>query len=332
MKFLITGGAGFIGSHLALDIAKTGAEVCVVDNFNDYYSPSLKRLRAAQFNEFKNIELVEMDITQKSQFENLMGKFQPDTVFHLAAQAGVRLKISEYDNYVSSNLVGFSNVLLAAIEHSVPNLLYASSSSIYGNALEIPFSEEKTTPSPISFYGATKLCNEILAASAIRNSGTKTRGLRFFTAYGPMGRPDMAYFRLVTCAITGEKFNLFGSSTVRRDFTYIDDIVRATKALSDELDLRMPGYSDVVNVGGGTPLALNDLIEEVSSLLGTQIEINEIAKNSNDVELTFADSSRLESLIGIKPETPLAVGVGKFVNWAMDGQIQGQLSNWTKSV
>lgn len=332
MKFLITGGAGFIGSHLALEIAKSGAEVCVVDNFNDYYSPSLKRLRTEQFKKFENIKLIEMDVTNNVELESLIETWQPKTVYHLAAQAGVRLRISEYDKYVSSNLVGFSNVLLATIKYSVPNFLYASSSSIYGNALEIPFSEDKTTPSPISFYGATKLCNELLAASIIPNSNTRARGLRFFTAYGPMGRPDMAYFRLVTCALNGEIFNLFGSSTVKRDFTYIDDIVSATTALADELNSRNPGYSDVVNVGGGTPLALEKLISVVTENLGSKIQINEIAKNSNDVELTFADSSRLQSLIRIKPETPLEVGVGKFINWAKNDEIQRQLSNWTKSV
>ncbi len=331
-RFLITGGAGFIGSHLALDLAKSGAEVCIVDNFNDYYSPKLKRLRAVKFEELKNIQLVEMDITEHKEFEKILMEFNPQTVIHLAAQAGVRLKIDDYEKYVSSNLVGFSNVILSTIKHSVPNFMYASSSSVYGNALEVPFSEKNTHPLPISFYGATKLCNEILAGSLILNSKTRARGLRFFTAYGPMGRPDMAYFRLVTCALSGEPFNLFGSSKVRRDFTYIDDIVEATVALAQELNSHSSGYSDVVNVGGGSPVALSDLIEAVTSNIGAEIQINEAAKNVNDVELTYADSTLLRSLIGVKPETSLDEGIKAFIHWATEGDNQGQLTNWINSV
>ncbi len=332
MNILITGGAGFIGSHLTLELAKSGAEVCIVDNFNDYYSPNLKRLRIAQFADFKNVQVVEMDVTENAEFEKILAGFNPHTVIHLAAQAGVRLVTDEYEKYVSSNLVGFSKVILATIKHSVPNFLYASSSSVYGNASEVPFSEDKTRPSPISFYGATKLCNEILASSLILNSNTRARGLRFFTAYGPFGRPDMAYFRLVTCALTGEQFNLFGSSKVRRDFTYIDDIVQATVALTQELDSHILGYSDVVNVGGGSPVALNDLIEVVARNTGAKIQIKEAAKNINDVELTFADSTLLRSLIGTKPETSLEDGVKAFIQWATEGDNQAQLKNWIKSV
>lgn len=332
MRFLITGGAGFIGSHLGLELAKTGEEICIVDNFNGYYSSAFKSLRTEQFQQFKNIKIVEMDVGESYEFDSLIADFKPQTVFHLAAQAGVRLDKSEYGNYVSSNLVGFSNVLFATVNHSVPNFVYASSSSVYGNTPVIPFSEKDSKPSPISFYGATKLCNEMLASSMIPNSKTRARGLRFFTAYGPWGRPDMAYFRLVACALSGEAFTLFGSSKIRRDFTYIDDIIKATVALERDLNSRELGHFDVINLGGGSPVALDDLIQAVSSKIGVEIQIKHAERNVNDVQTTYADSALLNSIIGSTPDTPLQLGVDRFIEWASQENIKNHLHEWIGSV
>ena len=332
MQYLITGAAGFIGSFLCHKLAKEGNKIIAIDNFSKYYDIGLKNARIKELLEPLNIDVINLDITDALKFDNLVSKSKPDVVINLAAQAGVRLPVIETDKYVNSNLVGFSNVLRSTINNKVPFFLYASSSSVYGDKAAIPYIESEQNLHPTSFYGATKLANELLTPTLIQNSSTTARGLRFFTVYGPWGRPDMAYFRMITNVISGAEFNFFGDGSVERDFTFIDDAVNSVMALSTELQKRKPGYSDVVNLGGGRPLSMNYLLETVSSISKNEVKFNRLNSNTNDAKKTMSDSKYIESLIGSKPSTKLEDGIAKTIEWAMHKDISSNLNNWVKSV
>ena len=332
MKILVTGAAGFIGSHTAVSLSREGHIVLGVDNYSDYYSPKLKKMRSSELLGKSGIKLENLDLTDRKATENLVANFQPDTVIHLAAQAGVRLTVEESYKYVDSNLSAFSNILISVIKNKIPNFLYASSSSVYGDFSRIPYSENETNLIPNSFYGATKIANELLAASLSKDSATKTRGLRFFTVYGPWGRPDMAYFRLVGNAIANAPFTLFGDGSIERDFTYIDDAVSSISALCQELNHREAGFSDVVNIGGGHPLSMKYLQKLISEITGKRLQITETLSNRNDVLRTMADDSYLRSLIGKAPTIALDQGINDFVNWAKLPTIKNELTEWIKSV
>ena len=217
MQYLITGAAGFIGSHLCQKLAKEGNKIIAIDNYSDYYDVGLKNYRVKDLLEPLDLDVINLDITDEVKFDNLVSKSKPDVVINLAAQAGVRLPLKETDKYVHNNLVGFSNVLRSTVKNKVPHFLYASSSSIYGDKDAIPYIESEQNLHPTSFYGATKLANELLTPTLIQNSSTAARGLRFFTVYGPWGRPDMAYFRMIANVISGAEFNFFGDGSVERD-------------------------------------------------------------------------------------------------------------------
>ena len=332
MQYLITGAAGFIGSFLCHKLAKEGNKVIAIDNFSSYYDVGLKNTRVKEFLEPLNIDVINLDITDDLKFDNLVSKSKPDVVINLAAQAGVRLPVKETDKYVNSNLVGFSNVLRSTVNNKVPYFLYASSSSVYGDKAAIPYVESEQNLHPTSFYGATKLANELLTPTLIQNSSTAARGLRFFTVYGPWGRPDMAYFRMIANVISGAEFNFFGDGSVERDFTFIDDAVNSVMALSTELQKRKPGYSDVVNLGGGRPLSMKYLLQTVSSISKNEVKFNRLNSNSNDAKKTMSDSKYIESLIGSKPSTKLEDGIAKTIEWAICEDISSNLNNWVKSV
>jgi len=332
MQYLITGAAGFIGSSLCHKLAKEGNKIIAIDNFSNYYDVGLKNNRVKELLEPLNIDLVNLDIVNDAKFDDLVSKSKPDVVINLAAQAGVRLPLQETDKYVNSNLVGFSNVLRSTVNNKVPHFLYASSSSVYGDKAAIPYIESEQNLHPNSFYGATKLANELLTPTLIQNSSTASRGLRFFTVYGPWGRPDMAYFRMIANVISGAEFNFFGDGSVERDFTFIDDAVNSVMALSTELQKRKPGYSDVVNLGGGRPLSMNYLLQTVSSISKNEVKFNRLDSNSNDAKKTMSDSKYIESLIGSKPNTKLEDGIAKTIEWAMREDISSNLNNWVKSV
>ena len=332
MQYLITGAAGFIGSFLCQKLAKAGNKVIAIDNFSSYYDVGLKNTRVKELLNPLNIDVINLDITDALKFDNLVSKSKPDVVINLAAQAGVRLPVNETDKYVSSNLVGFSNVLRSTVNNKVPFFLYASSSSVYGDKAAIPYIESEKNLHPTSFYGATKLANELLTPTLIQNSSTAARGLRFFTVYGPWGRPDMAYFRMIANVISGAEFNFFGDGSVERDFTFIDDAVNSVMALSTELQKRKPGYSDLVNLGGGRPLSMNYLLETVSSISKNEVKFNRLNSNTNDAKKTMSDSRYIESLIGSKPSTKLEDGIAKTIEWAMREDISSHLNNWVKSV
>ena len=332
MQYLITGAAGFIGSHLCHKLAKEGNKIVAVDSYSNYYDVELKNYRVKELLEPLKIDVINLDITDDINFDDLVNKSKPDVVINLAAQAGVRLPLNETDKYVNSNLVGFSNVLRSTVKNEVPFFLYASSSSVYGDKAAIPYIESEQNLHPNSFYGATKLANELLTPTLIQNSSTAARGLRFFTVYGPWGRPDMAYFRMIANVISGAEFNFFGDGSVERDFTFIDDAVISVMKLTSELQNRKSGYSDVVNLGGGRPLSMNYLLEAVSLISKNEVKFNRLNSNSNDAKKTMSDSKYIESLIGSKPSTKLEDGIAKTIEWAMRKDISSNLNNWVKSV
>ena len=332
MKYLVTGAAGFIGSHLCQRLATEGNEVIAIDNFSDYYDINLKKLRVENLLTPLQLKVLSVDISDKNAIYELIASSKPEVVINLAAQAGVRLPTDQIHKYVNSNLVGFSNVLQSTVSNKIPYFLYASSSSVYGDQAAIPYTESEQKLHPNSFYGATKLANELLTPTLIKNSATIARGLRFFTVYGPWGRPDMAYFRMIANVVSGSEFNFFGDGSIERDFTYIDDAVNSVIELSKELEKRKPGYSDVVNLGGGRPLSMNYLLENINKISKAEVKFNRQSSNSNDAKKTMSDSKYIQSLIGSKPETKLEDGIDKTYQWALQSDISAQLNNWVKSV
>ena len=332
MKYLVIGAAGFIGSHLCQRLATEGNEIVAIDNFSDYYDVSLKKLRVEKLLTPLQLKVLSVDISDKNAIDELIVSSKPQVVINLAAQAGVRLPTDQIHKYVNSNLVGFSNVLQSTVSNKIPYFLYASSSSVYGDQAAIPYTESEQKLHPNSFYGATKLANELLTPTLVKNSATIARGLRFFTVYGPWGRPDMAYFRMIANVVSGSEFNFFGDGSVERDFTYIDDAVNSVIELTKELGKRKPGYSDVVNLGGGRPLSMNYLLENINKISKAEVKFNRQSSNSNDAKKTMSNSKYIQSLIGSKPETKLEDGINKTYQWALQSEISAQLNNWVKSV
>lgn len=332
MTILVTGAAGFVGSHLAKLLHSSGEKVFALDNFNDYYAPDLKRLRVERVVP-SEVNVVDIDLSDHNKLSHFLDISKPKTVYHMAAQAGVRVRIDETEKYVSSNLVGFTNILEQCVTKKIPSFLFASSSSVYGNSTNSPFVETDTAISPISFYGATKLSNEYMAKSLVRGSHTKARGLRFFTVYGPWGRPDMAYFRIANSLINQKVFKLFGDGGAIRDFTYIDDVTKATLELGKELnDRTQMGYFDIVNIGGGSPHSMKDLIRELEFVSKQELPLEYYEKIEKDVNLTTADPTYLKTLTGYIPQIALKGGVEKFFDWAKDVTISPKLDSWCNSV
>lgn len=328
LTVLVTGAAGFIGSHLIAHLSRSGENIIGVDSFNDYYSVDLKRNRAQNLLSTFDVPVLEFDLSNQDQVTKLMKDVKPSAVVHLAAQAGVRLPISQTNRYVQSNLQGFSNILIECIKEQIPKFLYASSSSVYGSSRNLPYSESDMSLRPLSFYGATKLSNELLAASLARNSNTKVRGLRFFTVYGEWGRPDMAYFRLINSALNGAEFTLFGDGAVKRDFTYIDDVTNTVTKLFEQLDKENLGFHDVVNIGGGNPISMNEMISLISSYSDVALRIKRIGQHLNDVQNTEADPKYLQSLIGFIPTINVDEGITKVFDWAKKPNVRNKLEYW----
>lgn len=331
MKAIVTGSSGFIGSNLANQLLSFGWKVLGLDNLSDYYSIDFKQNRTLKTKSHENFEFTNHDIFANKVLNEIVSNFKPDFIFHLAAQAGVRIPLKENYKYVESNLVGFSNILQAALMNDIPNFLYASSSSVYGDDAQIPFIESERNLNPNSFYGATKLSNEILANSVIKGTKTRARGMRFFTVYGPAGRPDMAYFRIINSLINGTPFHLYGNGSIERDFTFVDDCVEMIIRLSEELSSREPGFSDLVNIGGGHPVSMQKLIEIASLQLNRELKVLEEEGNPKDVAKTMADSTYLMKLIGDKPKCKLEDGLAKTIEWARNEVTPEQLASWVAS-
>lgn len=330
MRAIVTGSSGFIGSALSERLLKSGWSVLGIDSHTDYYSTDLKLRRLEKLRAHRNFEFIQLDVGDFPQMDNVIRKFLPESIFHLAAQAGVRIPNIELQKYVGSNLHGFASTLQATVLNKVPHFLFASSSSVYGDTAKIPYTENELHLEPNSFYGATKLSNEILAKSLIPGSSTNARGMRFFTVYGPEGRPDMAYFRIITSLLEGSEFELFGDGSIERDFTFIDDCTQMIQLLEKELKAREQGYIDIVNIGGGHPVSMNDLIEITSKLIGKPFSFKVGEANAKDAKRTMANAEYLVSLVEAKPSTSIVEGIEKTVDWANSIE-SGLLNNWVES-
>jgi UDP-glucuronate 4-epimerase len=331
MKVLVTGAAGFIGSAVSAKLKAQGHEVLGLDSISDYYAQNLKRMRIAHFLTQNEIEFEKVDIALLDQFQEVYKRFNPDAVIHLAAQAGVRTPNTRLTNYAGANLLGFTNVLQTVVESNTSIFLYASSSSVYGNNSTAPYSENERNLNPTSFYGASKLANEIFVKSVLTNSSAKVAGMRFFTVYGPWGRPDMAYFRILTSVLTGEKFKLFGNGSIKRDFTYIDDTVLGIVALLDNVSKIEAGKPEIFNIGGGKPATIGELIIEIEGIAGSTVKQIALSEISGDVRETIANPAKLQEFTGFTPQISLENGLKHFYAWATEEEIAPRLQEWVSS-
>ena len=328
-RVLVTGAAGFIGSAISKQLALQGNELLGVDNFNDYYSPYLKKQREAIFLKNLGVELIKGDISDKIFVNELISKFKPDSVIHLAAQAGVRLPFVSYQNYIKSNVVGFFNVFECSAINNVETFLYASSSSVYGSQAKTPFEEKEVNLHPTSFYGETKLFNERMIRHLSKATEMKIRGVRFFTVYGPWGRPDMAYFKLFLAAYKKVPFALFGDGNIARDFTYIGDVVNNLIKLENQLRKTKSGFFDVVNIGGGKPRSILDMIQYIKNISGKDIQIKASNSIPEDMQVTCSSSEYLESLIGKCTFVSLQEGLIEVNNWIKDAITSGDFQKYS---
>ena len=319
-KYLVTGAAGFIGYYLSKRLLNNGIVVVGVDNLNDYYDVSLKETRLNDLKTYSNFKFIKADISDNDAVLSLFKTESFDVVINLAAQAGVRYSITNPDVYIQSNIVGFFNVLEACRKYPVKHLLYASSSSVYGNQQKTPFSVSDDVSKPISLYAATKKSNELMAFTYSHLYKIPTTGLRFFTVYGPFGRPDMAYFGFTNKMIKGETIQVFNNGDLKRDFTYVDDIVTGIEKLIDIPPLG-DAPAEVYNIGNNQPEDLLRFIEVLETCLIREGVISEPAKKeflpmqAGDVYQTFADVTPLQNKIGFKPSTSIEEGLSKFAKW-----------------
>ena len=313
MKILVTGAAGFIGSKLMSELQKRGDTVVGVDNFNDYYDVRLKEARCRAF----GLDVIKMDIADKAAVDQLFAAEHFDKVVNLAAQAGVRYSITNPYAYLQSNLVGFLNILEACRNFGVKHLVYASSSSVYGMNAKVPYSEDDKVDNPVSLYAATKKSNELMAHAYCKLYGIAMTGLRFFTVYGPWGRPDMSPMLFARAISAGEPIKVFNHGDMIRDFTYIDDIVEGTIGCVDQV----PGPNEnglpyrVYNIGCSNPVKLMDFISEIEQAMGREAQKVFLPMQPGDVYQTNADTSKLEAEIGYKPHVRLHEGITEFAKW-----------------
>ena len=328
MRILVTGVAGFIGMHVTLRLLNDGHEVAGLDNLNDYYDVSLKQARLDHIGSPNQFAFHKLDLADRDGINTLFTEFRPEIVINLAAQAGVRYSLENPHSYIDSNIIGFTNILEACRHHEVGHLIYASSSSVYGLNEDMPFHEGQNVDHPLALYGATKKANELLAHSYSHLFGLPTTGLRFFTVYGPWGRPDMALFKFTDAIVNGRPIDIYNHGQMIRDFTYIDDIVEGVVRLADKpaaadevFDVAVPdaGSSNVpwriFNIGNGQPTPLMDYISALEQTLGVEARKNFMEMQPGDVLVTSADTSRLNEWVGFKPNTPVQTGIKRFVDW-----------------
>lgn len=314
MKYLVTGAAGFIGMYVAKVLLEQGHEVIGLDNLNDYYEPALKDYRLAQLTPFTNFRFVQLDLANRESMAELFATVKFERVIHLAAQAGVRYSIENPFAYVDSNLVGMMAILEGCRHNAVEHLVYASSSSVYGMNEKIPFSETDRVDNPVSLYAATKKSNELMAHSYSKLYGIPTTGLRFFTVYGPAGRPDMAPWLFTEAIFKGEPIKVFNHGKMMRDFTYIDDIVEGVTRIQDVIPTTDIPYS-LFNIGNNEPIELARFIKAIESACGHEAEKIMLPMQPGDVERTYADTQRLEEVVDYKPATEIEQGIARFVEW-----------------
>jgi len=342
-KILITGTAGFIGFHIAIKLIKEGIDVIGMDNINDYYDVNLKYARLKEtgisINKieygkllkstlYENYSFIKCDLCDKDCIDHLFRDKKFDKVINLAAQAGVRYSIENPDSYISSNIVGFGNILEACRHNRIKHLVYASSSSVYGLNEKMPFSTRDNVDHPVSLYGASKKSNELMAHVYSHLFGLPTTGLRFFTVYGPWGRPDMALYIFTKAIIEGKKIQINNNGNIQRDFTYIDDIIKSVSLIVDKIpegDQEWsvsnpdPSYSSapyrIYNIGNNAPVKLMDFIETIEKELGIEAKKEFLPNQPGDVQATWADVNPLFETINYKPATPIEIGVKKFIDW-----------------
>lgn len=333
MTVLLTGAAGFIGYHLTTRLLERGTPVVGFDNVNSYYDPSLKRARIAQLQRTAqrtgtSFQLIEADLEDRQKVEMVFENHKLSNVVNLAAQAGVRYSIENPAAYIQSNLVGFGHILEGCRHYGIEHLVYASSSSVYGGNTNLPFSEHQGVDHPVSLYAASKKANELMAHTYSHLYGLPATGLRFFTVYGPWGRPDMALFLFTKAMIAGEPIQVFNNGNMIRDFTYVDDIIESLIRVLDKPaapdEAFVPVQPDpatswaphrVFNIGNSNPTPLMDYIEAVENSLGVKANKVFLPMQQGDVPATAADTSALEAWIGFKPNTPVKDGVARFVSW-----------------
>jgi len=328
MNILVTGAAGFIGSTLSLRLLARGDHVVGLDNLNDYYDVSLKEARLARLRAHAAFEFEKIDIADRESIARLFAGRRFDAVMHLAAQAGVRYSIENPSAYVDTNLVGFGNVIEGARRSKVGHFVFASSSSVYGANAKLPFAEDDNIDHPVSLYAATKKANELMAHSYAHLYRLPCTGLRFFTVYGPWGRPDMALFKFTRGILAGEAIPVFNRGEMVRDFTYVDDIVEGVVRVIDRPAQADPDWSAlapkpsssnapyrVYNIGNSQPVKLMRYIEVLEQCLGKKAKLELLPLQAGDVPETVADVSRLEAAVGFRPATPVEAGIGRFVEW-----------------
>lgn len=329
--YLVTGVAGFIGFHLAKYLLDREIHVVGFDNVNDYYSVQLKRDRLAQLQNHDRFDFVEADLVQRESVDQVFSEYKFDRVVHLAAQVGVRYSVTHPRAYTDSNIVGFINILEGCRHAKVPHLTYASSSSVYGANTQMPFSVHQNVDHPLSIYAATKKANELMAHTYSHLYKLPTTGLRFFTVYGPWGRPDMALFLFTKAILAGEPIDVFNHGKMQRDFTYVDDIVEAVCQTAEQIAEPStewsckspdPGSSSapyrLYNIGNNQPVELSRFIEVIEQALCTKAHKNMLPLQPGDVPATFADIGALEDAIGFRPSTTIEEGVSQFVDWYRD--------------
>ena len=327
-RYLVTGAAGFIGFHTAHRLLERGEEVVGLDNLNDYYDVQLKRARLAQLTPHARFRFHQLDLADASGVAKLFADERPEIVIHLAAQAGVRYSLTNPRAYIDSNVVGFLNVLEGCRHHGVRHLAFASTSSVYGANTAMPFSVHQNVDHPLSLYAASKKANELMAHSYAHLYRVPCTGLRFFTVYGPWGRPDMALFLFTRAILAGEPIEVFNSGRMQRDFTYVDDIVEGVVRVADrpaEPSLTWSGSQPdpatssapyrLYNIGNHEPVELLRMIEVLEDCLGRKAEKRLLPMQAGDVPATFADVDDLARDVGFQPATPLATGIARFVEW-----------------
>ncbi|MBT5020526.1 MAG: NAD-dependent epimerase [Planctomicrobium sp.] len=331
MKILVTGAAGFIGFHLSRKLLERGEEVVGIDNLNDYYSVELKEARLAELSPHESFRFEKIDLVDQTVMSELFQEEKFDVVVNLAAQAGVRYSLTNPHSYISSNIVGFLNVLEGCRHNNVKHLVYASSSSVYGSNTQMPFSVSDNVDHPVSLYAASKKSNELMAHSYSHLYGLPTTGLRFFTVYGPWGRPDMALFLFTKAILEGKPIDVFNHGKMRRDFTYIDDIVSGVCGVIDNPatpdstwngDEPNPATSKapykIHNIGNHQSVELLTMIETLEKELGKTAEKNLLELQPGDVPATYADIDALQQATGYTPSTSIDVGIERFVEWYRD--------------
>ncbi len=330
-KYLVTGAAGFIGSHLAGKLLDRGDEVIGLDNLNDYYDPSLKQARLDRLTPRDGFRHVKMNLEDRDDLYALFDETNPDVVVNLAAQAGVRYSLTNPHAYIDSNIVGFTNILEACRHHETKHLVYASSSSVYGTNKKMPFSIHHSVDHPVSLYAASKKANELMAHTYSHLYGLPTTGLRFFTVYGPWGRPDMALFLFTKAILEDRPIDVFNYGKMKRDFTYIDDIVEGVIRVSDNVPQPNPDWSEddsdpgssaapykLYNIGNNEPVELMYMIETIEKCLGKTAEKNMMPIQPGDVPATYADVDDLIRDVGFRPATPIETGIANFIEWYRD--------------